>query len=706
MSLPCNNLIVDDAIITVDEAVELAIDLAVERFPDIQDYILRDFVSLLTYMAGERREISLTELHDTIDNFSRALAEGDARLLAQPRGIRVRRVVDVQEFAESKFYMGQRGHVRPRIMEELWRLFHGEFHEDRLEVVLGGGIGWGKSFMAEMGIGYMLYRLSCYHSPQIEFGLAPGSSMYFIMQSIKLELAQKVLFGQFGQMIRRSEYFSRYFPFDTRMSSELRFPNAITIMPLSSSDTSALGLNVFGGILDELNFMSRILKPSSSRYTGDTEYDQAEKLHAAIIRRMKSRFQVRGRVPGKLFLISSANYPDDFIDRRIKEAERDAAETGRSNIFVVRMAQWESLPEDRLSGEKFLVEVGDSTRSSRIIDSMEEAVEPDAVISIPLDYLSDFRRDLEAAIRDLAGIPIGGAGAFIRNRESIESAGVSHEKLFDGKQLFKHPAVELSRFEGNLSSLIDRSYFDYLININENFFIHIDLALSNDSGGVGIGRFGGYKDVGMSFNWDAESGKYIQVPAGLQPSVIVDGILEILPPRVDEININTIGDLIELLNSRICIEVLTADSFQSAALLQRVRRFRNLSGKYIRSGILSIDRTIIPYAELKQALRDGRLIYPNVPKLKKELRELSLDERTKHIDHPVGGSKDLSDCVGGVTYTVTSRYANKDLRKSLSRKLLAGIDSKQEDSPEQPAELPPSVNQPQLSRRRVSMRVH
>ena len=156
-------------------------------------------------------------------------------------------MVDVQEFVESKYYMGQKDAVRPKIMEKLWELFHGEHAEDNLEVVLGGGIGWGKSFMAEMGLAYMLYKLSRYPSPQEEFGLAPGSSMYFIMQSVKQELAKKVLFGQFAQRLQRSEYFCKNFPFDKSIMSELRFPNNITILPLSSSDTSALGLNVFGG---------------------------------------------------------------------------------------------------------------------------------------------------------------------------------------------------------------------------------------------------------------------------------------------------------------------------------------------------------------------------------------------------------------------------------------------------------------------------
>ena len=661
-------------LLPLDAAVGIALRLASSRFPGLPDSTFRNFVSLLTYMAGDSRELSVESLQGALSNLVLAVRDGDASYLTQPRGLRVSRIVDVQEFVESKFYMGQRGYVRPRVMEKLWEFFHGEDAEGRLEAVLAGGIGWGKSFFGEMGMGYMLYKLSCYHSPQVEYGLAPGSSIFFVMQSVKLELAQKVLFGQLGQRLRRSEYFSKYFPFDQRVRSELRFPHDVTILPLSSSDTAALGLNVFGGILDELNFMSRVLRPSSSRFTGEQEYDQAAQLYATIVRRIKSRFSVRGRVPGKLFLISSANYPGDFIDRKIAESEAEIASTGRSSVFVVRMAQWESLPEDRLSPERFLVEVGDATRSSRLIASIEEAVEPSSVIEVPADYRSDFERDLEAALRDLAGIPIGGSGAFIKRRESIERAAVLHTGLFGGEQLFRFSAVDLTPHENALGELLNERYFEFLVQEKLGFCIHVDLSLTGDSCGLAVGHFGGLKHVGKSVNWSEEEGKYVEEEAGQQPAVIIDGVLEVLPPRTDEIDINLVGDLLELLNARLNLEVVTADSFQSASMLQRMRRLRNRSGRRIRAGMLSVDANLAPYCEVKQALRDERLLIPNMDKLKKELRDLILDPKSKKVDHPAPGSKDISDAVAGVTYVVIRRNSQRGIKGTASRSLLGGID--------------------------------
>ncbi len=675
----CDN----DATIEIGEAIEIAHELAVSRFGGLSDKLLNDFVGILSYMAGDRKSVFVSELVNAIENFGHALIEGDVSMLAQPRGLRTSRIVDVQEFVESKFFMGQRGYVRPKVLEKLWELFHGENSENHLEVVLGGGIGGGKSFFGEMSLGYMLYKLSCYHCPQMEFGLAPGSSIYFVTQSVKEDLAKKVLFGQFSHRLRRSEYFSKFFPYDPNVLSELRFPNDISIIPRSSSDTSALGLNVFGGILDELNFMSRVIRPSSSRFTGEQEYDQAEKLYSTVVRRMKSRFNVKGRVPGKILLISSANYPGDFIDRKMQEQAAEIASEGKSSIFVVKMAQWESLPPDRLSAEKFLVEVGDATRSSRIIESMEDAVDPEAVIEVPVDYKSDFKTDLESALRDLAGIPIGGTGAFIKRRELIETAAKTHEELFDGRQLFSRSMVDLTNFSGDLIELIDSEYMSNLLASNNPLFAHVDLALTGDSCGLALGHFGGFAAVGKTTNWDEERNCYVESPAGEEPVAIIDGVLEIIPPKVDEIDINIVGDLLEVINSRLLLEIVTADSFQSAAFLQRMRKIRNLRGRRVRSGMLSVDTSIAPYSEVKQALRDSRLIYPNVEKLKKELRELNLDPRAKKVDHPVGGSKDLADATASVTYLVLRRNSNKTLKGAAGRKILAGLDAPEEAVQEQ-----------------------
>src|SRR3990172_458912 len=193
-----------------------------------------------------------------IDNFNRALESKDASYLNKARG-RKFKPIDIQEFIESREYMAQRGHVWPKNMEALWELFHGKnddgTHGNYIEAILGGAIGRGKNYTADLGLAYQLYDLSSFHDPQLDYGLAPGSSIVFVQQSKSLTLARKVVFDQFAERIKLSPYFRKFFMFDEQVKSELRFPCNIYIYPVGGNETAALGMNVYGGILDELNFM-------------------------------------------------------------------------------------------------------------------------------------------------------------------------------------------------------------------------------------------------------------------------------------------------------------------------------------------------------------------------------------------------------------------------------------------------------------------
>ncbi len=289
--------------------------------------------------------VTVPSMKQFMINFNKAVTTGDSSFFRQKTGIAVDRVVDIEEFCESPDYMAQKGYLRPVIKYELLRLF--ENADEYIEVVATGAIGIGKNYFADMALAYMIYLLSCFHNPQMEHGLAPGSSIVFIQQSMTQTLAKKVVFDQFSERLKISPYFTSKFMFDPNVKSELRFPKNIYVLPVGGSDTAAIGMNVYGGIIDELNFMSRTENSIMTKFTGEDEYDQAERLYRQLIRRIKSRFMQRGKVPGKLLLISSVNYPGDFTDRKITESERD------KSIFVMKYSQWEALPAERFCGEKF-----------------------------------------------------------------------------------------------------------------------------------------------------------------------------------------------------------------------------------------------------------------------------------------------------------------------------------------------------------------
>ena len=67
--------------------------------------------------------LRLSDFGDFMNNFARAYEGRDSSLLIQKRGVKVERVVDVEEFVMSSEYMRQGGSVRPAIMSKLNEFF-------------------------------------------------------------------------------------------------------------------------------------------------------------------------------------------------------------------------------------------------------------------------------------------------------------------------------------------------------------------------------------------------------------------------------------------------------------------------------------------------------------------------------------------------------------------------------------------------------
>jgi hypothetical protein len=138
---------------------------------------------------------------------------------------------------------------------------------------------------------------------------------------------------------------------------------------------SALGYNLYGGGIDEACFLEVV--EDSKRAANAERYDAAEEIHNAIWDRMTSRFMVAGQVPGFLVMFSSPRYPEDFLERRIRQAVELGDDSG---IFFRRRSTWSAKGRTFYpSGEFFFVNV----------DSVQEVTEEDAIASGDLIFLDN-----------------------------------------------------------------------------------------------------------------------------------------------------------------------------------------------------------------------------------------------------------------------------------------------------------------------------
>lgn len=582
---------------------------------------------------GNQRFYRLDLVTAFFDNLSKALENKDSDLLHKARG-RKFKPVDVQEFVESSEYMAQGDHIWPKNMEALWELFHG-VNEDGtprqyVEGVFGGSIGRGKNYTAEMAFSYMLYDLSSFYSPQLDYGLAPGSSIVFVMQSRSLALARKVVFDQFAARLKLSPYFRKNFMFDADVKAELRFPHNIYVYPVGGNETSAFGMNVYGALLDELAFMLRTKDSVQLQFTNEAEYDQAQRLYTHISRRIVTRFRNQGSVPGKLLLISSANHPDDFISRKIKEAETNPL------IFVSTGSLWDFIPASRLSSnETFLVDVGTETNQARIVT--ERNLARGEVLVVPVDYLEDFQRDIDGALRDLAGRPTGAQSPFFPSRDLISSAIEGFEAAYENSLFLQQEILLGDRIhEDDIPTRWDEVInHEYVQDADASLVraCHVDVGLTEDALGLCVGHIGGYRTISSGHVFNVVQNRFEEVQNIEAPAFVIDGFLRVRSQRGTQVDLNQVSNLLLYIHNHVPVRWFSADAFQSASLISAMR------GAHIRAGTLSMDTTTAPYVELRNAYYDRRIIHPAHAVLFQELVGLTrrVEGNRVKIDHNADG---------------------------------------------------------------------
>lgn len=547
--------------------------------------------------------------------------------------------VDVQTFIESEEFLYQRklekdgtyrSTIYPAIMEELRECNSGKY----VEACFTGAIGTGKTTAALYSLAYQLYLLSCMEDPHKVFDLDPSSEIVFIFQSIKGETAEAVGYDRFFAMLNSSPYFRQHWDFDRKVTSEMEFPKRIIVRPLSGLATAAIGQNVFGGLLDEVNFMKVVEKSRLSADGGS--YNQANELYNSIARRRKSRFLVagRGKLPGLLCLVSSKRYPGEFTELKAKEAEKQIKETGKTDIFIYDKRLWDVKPKGTYGKARFNLFLGDIARKPRVMEDDEVVDDLDAhlVMPIPVEFKSEFERDLLSAIRDVAGSSTFALHPFIVNTEAVAKAfGRSPSILTLGETDFvsSRPGILLDRIR----------------NKDELRLAHIDLGLTGDAAGVAMGYIEGFTKVVRP------DGMFEMLPI-----IVLDFILRVPPPRNGEIEFESIRTLLYKVREHgVPLKWVSFDTFQSADSIQLLRQKGFVTGPY------SMDKTSMPYEITKTAFYDGRVKAPMhktanpTRSALSELVRLERDPESGLIDHPENGSKDCADAVAGVVFGLTMR---------------------------------------------------
>lgn len=526
-------------------------------------------------------------------------------------------------------YLGIEKLVRPGVKQALVDIFGETVSGDRIAVVqramFTGGIGIGKTTLASIALPYMCHWVLCLKDPQAFFELLPGSRIAFMQMSTSESQAAEVVFGDIFARIKHSKWFVENFPYDDKFTKQIRFPKDIWILPGDSAETTFEGYNILGGILDEMD---------SHKVTQQKDY--AESGYDTIHSRIDSRFGDRGL----LICIGQMKKANGFADRKYQELQQDP------KAHVVRMTIWESL-----GWQKFLKP--DGTRDSFFYDVRRKQIIPTGVaavvankdiIEIPNVFKTNFINNPEKALRDLAGIPPAVNDPFI--------------SLVDKIDIARDAWVERHGDESPVTDSSHRPQFKDWFRANNDprrRAVHIDLATSGDGDALGM-AMGHVEEI-------------VEREGEKKPYIVFDFLLRIRAMPGTEIMLADVRQLLYYLKDELGFRIttVTMDGFQSTDTLQQLRKRRYFSD------YLSVDRSTLPYEDLREAIYEERIEFPRymtyinrgdaktVEIAMKELMELQ--DAGKKVDHPKGGSKDVADAMAGVTYTL---MGDRSFRKGVT----------------------------------------
>lgn len=380
-----------------------------------------------------------------------------------------------------------------------------------------------------------------------------------------------------------------------------------------------------------------------------------KKLYDTINARISGTFRIRGEVYGKLVTSSSKNTDSDFLSDHI-ETQLNA---GNTHMYLVDRPQWEILPKSMFSDEVFHFTVGDRYKRGFVIPEENDDEEHRQeyirqgyqVIEAPAELRRNFLADYDIALRDIAGISVVGAMGFITQEAITPNLSTTRHNPFftDIIQVGTQDNKTIEEFFR--TDVVPNNLKHCLLNI------HLDLSETGDRTGIGGVCVDGNKIV------EDFSGKKVSMPFFRELfSVGIEA------PRGDRLSFQKVVNfLLWLRRQGFNIGTISTDQYQSSYL----RELLNAQG--FKTEKISVDASQEPYIGLKNILYDQR-----IELVKNELRDtelIKLQRVNNKIDHPANGSKDLSDCLCGACWTLTTEHAQSSAPATSVAKAIAAVNN-------------------------------
>ena len=593
--------------------------------------------------------------------------------------------VDIDTFLHDPKYLGNglidkegRFTVFPYWVKTLKKIFPTNIDTAYNTLILTGGIGLGKSFIAVLCELYLLYRMICLKDPYTHYGLQPIDKITFSLINITLDAAKGVAWDKMQQLLQSSEWFMNHGVLKKKDGMTWEPPKGIELI-VGSQNRHVIGRAVFANFTDEVNFgvSNDIDKLKKKQMTLISQVDA----------RMQSRFMKGVKLPTLQIIASSKNSEQSFLETYIDLKRRTESKT----TLIIDEPQW-VIRNDKDSPIKFWVAVGNKFLASEVLpkDASEDLIDEYRhkgyeMLQVPIGYYQAFIENVDIALTDIAGKSTSSSTKFISGIKWNEIKTKSY------RNPFTQEILEIGNDPRDMSQYYD--YFDLSAIPTEMrskpLFIHLDMSISGDRTGI-VGTWikgklaRGESDLSKELYYKVAFSVAIKAPKGFQVSFSKN------------------RQFIKWLKRQgFAIKAITSDTFQAAQLQQE------LAADGFNVSILSVDRlqsidtsgdekdengasvsrhrkVCIPYQYLKTTIYEHKLeIYDKCDLLTNEIVGLE-KEADGHINHPDNGrsgSKDIADALCGSIYQA-SHFAEEfafDYGETMEQILLANSDYRFED---------------------------
>lgn len=576
--------------------------------------------------------------------------------------------VSIEKFLESEYYIGPEFvRIYDYWKDELTDLFN----RGCSEWIVTGSLRSGKTSAAIIAVIRKLYELSIMikmnsqndRLHENKFLASVGGSIYMIYLSVSYRQAVLTGFGQLQSLLDEIPYFKEEFPRDNKINSILKFPSNVSIFA-GSGGMHTIGTNLFGAILDEANFHHQA-------GSGEIAYHKIFSLYEDVIIRRKATFMQDGKDIGLSILATSSDTMTSFSEKRIEMCQGD------KNVKITHAVVYRTKPVGTFSAEEFIVFKGTEIIDPCIINDFNTLisvlreiniefkgsgedlysnyellpfdVKESYFITVPIDFKKEFERDCVIALRKIAGVSTCAKTSFFKSVEAF------NKNIYDDlvhpfhSEVFSLSTGDNYRIEDFFRPGLIKSFE---LNPEAERSVHIDLSVTGDSVGLAMCYVSDEVKFTSSFNRDivvekAVNTEVIQADISAMPIVTVEFMLKIKTPKhPHEIPLRRIREFFMYLSRvyDITFKKITFDQYQSRESIQY------FTDAGIESDILSVDKNDIPHINLKNMLIENRIRMYNYSEFKSEWFSLIHDNIKKKVDHPSGGSKDVSDAVVGAVW--------------------------------------------------------